>query len=174
MAQDSEFELIHRRAANEAEGVAKWANDLNILTPEHARAAVELMETCAEMRKNREEFFTELIEEANSVHKKLTGWRKRVLEQYSEPEAVLKAKLLAWSEESGDRPEGLVFVDTWKHEVVSIVELIEAAHHGLCNIDFVQANDKALAQAAKSLCSMAEIPGVRVYCETSVRRKGKE
>ncbi len=54
----------------------------------------------------------------------------------------------------------------WKHEVVSLMDLVNAVAQGLAPLNLIQANESELKAIAVRMKDKAEVPGVHFYAES--------
>ena len=64
--------------------------------------------------------------------------------------------------------QGISYREVWKYQVTDIMELVRAVVNGTVPVSAIQANDVFLGQQARSMKSIMNYPGVRVWAEKTL------
>lgn len=192
--ESNELTTYEAEAQQEANRWLLEANRIVIDDGDTAQAAADwLTEDLAPRRKAVEAFFAPLVAAAHAAHKALTTKRGEILSRFEEPERIVKLKLAAWQQAENEHraqleqqagsarllvvpePEritGISFTKVWKAEVVDLAELVKAAAQHPHLLPLLTVDQKKLNEVVKALGSALNIPGVKVWEESSVRRTG--
>jgi len=131
-------------------------------------------------KKQIEERFAEPVERAHQAHKKLTKERGQIITGYEWAENLLKDKMKGYNMEadrkalaeaevtttSMSRPKPrsqlkhTTFIEKWKYRILDETKLPR---------NYMMPNEKAIAATVNSMGGMAEINGIQIYRDDTVR-----
>lgn len=119
----------------------------------------------AEERARKEEEERRLEEASRYEQEGDTEMAEAILEAPITPQAVIVPKV----ESQAPKIEGLSVAKTYKAEVVSLAQLVQAVAQGQAPIALLEVNQTALNGMARALKEAFCVPGCRVVVESSVR-----
>lgn len=70
-----------------------------------------------------------------------------------------------------ERPKGFSAPETWRAEVVNLMDLVRAVAAGQASVNLIQANQPALNQMARAQRDKLQVPGVKAVPSRSLRTR---
>lgn len=167
---------------------------IKIMDEEAYEYGAQLLKDASALKKEAESVFADAVKKAHELHKDLLAQKKKLVAPIAKAETLLKKKLndyrteqerIRREKEAAALAESQALADLGMEELATEIELPkEAPKHGISQVttwkfkitdeaaiprDFLVPDMQAIGAWVRARKDKANIPGVEVYAETSVR-----